>query len=165
MTILADTNLLTRSAQPSHAMYPAAVAAVELLSQRGERLVLGPQNLYEFWVVATRPPGENGLGLNVRQAHAELQRIKRVFYVLPEAPAHIVEWERLVLQYDVKGKNAYDARLVASMNNHGVSTILTFNVSDFARYTGITVLDPNELVSGRIAEKGQPSPEGSGGAG
>jgi hypothetical protein len=30
---------------------------------------------------------------------------------------------------------------IAAMNVHGVKLLLTFNVKDFARYTGITVLD------------------------
>ena len=32
--------------------------------------------------------------------------------------------------------------LVAAMKTHGVNRILTFNVADFARFTGITVIDP-----------------------
>ena len=31
--------------------------AVDLLRSRGERMVIVPQNLYEFWSVATRKPG------------------------------------------------------------------------------------------------------------
>jgi predicted nucleic acid-binding protein len=38
----------------------------------------------------------------------------------------------------------HDARLVASMKANGVTHILTFNISDFARYEveGIVVVDP-----------------------
>ena len=71
MTILLDTNILTRAAQPHHPMHQPAVDAVATLRQRGEALYLAPQNLYEFWVVATRPPGENGLGWDVVQAQSE----------------------------------------------------------------------------------------------
>ena len=47
----------------------------------------------------------------------------------------------------VKGKNGHDARIVASMNLHGVAAIPTFNVPDFTRFSGITVLDPRELFN------------------
>ena len=32
-------------------------------------------------------------------------------------------------------------------NLHGVAAILTFNVADLNRYSGITVLDPRELFN------------------
>lgn len=146
MNILVDTNLLTRSAQPGHIMHAAAVAAVKSLLIKGETLCLAPQNFYEFWVVATRSPAENGMGFTVSQTHAELQRIKRLFSTLPDVPALFAEWERLVVQHEIKGKQAHDARLVASMIVHGVPAILTFDVSDFARYPNITVLDPREMA-------------------
>jgi predicted nucleic acid-binding protein len=58
--ILLDTNLLTRMT-PSHDPQSAvARAAIQTLRGRGERLIVVPQNLYEFWAVATlrlaRPP-------------------------------------------------------------------------------------------------------------
>jgi predicted nucleic acid-binding protein len=55
--ILLDTNLLgriTNSADPRCAVSRSAIH--KLLAQR-ERLIIVPQNLYEFWAVATRKPG------------------------------------------------------------------------------------------------------------
>jgi len=54
-------------------------------------------------------------------------------------------WKSLVLSYKVIGVNVFDARLVAAMTVHGVSHILTANVKDFNRYSGITVLVPDEV--------------------
>ena len=71
--------------------------------------------------------------------------LKRLFTLLPEAPLQR-EWERLVTAHRVSGKNTHDARLVAAMMVHGVSSILTFNVQDFTRYAGIVVLDPGTVV-------------------
>ncbi len=42
--------------------------------------------------------------------------------------------------HDVKGKTAHDARPVAAMRRHGLSRLLTFNASHFARFDGIAVL-------------------------
>lgn len=39
----------------------------------------------------------------------------------------------------VQGKLAHDARLVAAMERHGLTNLLTFNKSDFARFSGINV--------------------------
>ena len=58
--ILLDTNLLTRMTRSNDAQCAAAREAVRKLIARGERLIVGPQNLYEFWAVATRLPGPVG---------------------------------------------------------------------------------------------------------
>ena len=50
------------------------------------------------------------------------------------------------LAYRVAGKNTHDARLVAAMVVHGVSSILTFNIQDFTRYAEITIFDPRTLT-------------------
>jgi len=55
------------------------------------------------------------------------------------------EWERIVIQQQVSGKKAHDARLVASMKDHGITDILTFNRTDFSRYPDITIIEPQKL--------------------
>ncbi len=147
MSTLIDTNILTRCAQPTHPMCQPAADALMLLPQRGEELCLVPQNFYEFWVVATRPTAPNGLGLTPAQAQAELARLKSLFTVVNDTPTLFPEWERLVVTYQVSGKNAHDARLVAAMNVHGISRLLTYNTADFQPYPGITVVAPQDVFS------------------
>jgi predicted nucleic acid-binding protein len=147
MRTLLDTNILTRCVQPAHPLCQPAVDALTLLRQQGDDLCLVPQNFYEFWVVATRPVAVNGLGMSAAQAQAEVARVKQLFTVLDETPAVFARWEQLVVQYQVMGKNAHDARLVAAMLVHGVPLLLTFNVSDFQRYQGITVVSPQDVLS------------------
>jgi predicted nucleic acid-binding protein len=147
MNILLDTNILTRAAQPGHPMHRAAVDAVAELRRQGEIFCLVPQNLYEFWVVCTRPAAQNGLGLTPAETQAELSRLKTLFTLLDDTPAIFPQWEQLVTQYQVSGKNAHDARLVAAMMVHGLGRILTFNASDFQRYPPLTVLDPRQVLA------------------
>ncbi len=146
MSTLLDTNILTRSAQPGHPMYQTAVDAVDGLRQRGEILHVVPQNFYEFWVVATRPVGQNGLGLTPAQARAETDQLKKLFVVLDDTPAIFPEWERLVTSHAVSGRNAHDTRLVAAMLIHGLGQLLTFNAVDFQRFTSIAVLSPDQVL-------------------
>jgi predicted nucleic acid-binding protein len=47
-----------------------------------------------------------------------------------------------VFEYQVSGKSTYDARLIAAMQVHGITSMLTFNPGDFRRYAGIEVVDP-----------------------
>jgi predicted nucleic acid-binding protein len=147
MSTLLDTNILTRCAQPAHTMRQSAVDALALLRQQGDVLCLVPQNFYEFWVVATRPVSVNGLGMTAAQAQFEFAALKQLFTVLDETPAVFARWEQLVVQYQVVGKTAHDARLVAAMLVHGVNRLLTFNTPDFQRYPGITVISPRDVLS------------------
>jgi predicted nucleic acid-binding protein len=142
MSVLLDTNILVRLALHADPLHATARAAVTALQHRGETLHLVPQNLYEFWVVATRPVVVNGLGFTAGQAAAELARLQTLFALLPDTPAMFTQWQQLVTTHNVLGKNAHDARLVAAMLVHGVSHLLTFNVADFSRFPGIAVLDP-----------------------
>ncbi|MBY0514400.1 MAG: hypothetical protein K2P78_10865 [Gemmataceae bacterium] len=52
MTILVDTNVLLRAAEPGHGMHRAAVDAVAALRTAGHDLRVVPQVLYEFWAVS-----------------------------------------------------------------------------------------------------------------
>ena len=144
MSVLLDTNILTRLAEPIHPLRATALSAVETLQSAGRILHIVPQNLYEFWVVATRPTTANGgLGLTVAEARAELESIRGSFVLLHDTPAIFAEWEA----HDCKGKPAHDARLVAAMHVHGVTELLTFNGSDFRRFGDIFVLEPAAVAA------------------
>src|SRR4051812_2875879 len=79
MNYLVDTNILTRLAEPGHAIHKAALDAVKTLARDGHRLHIVPQNLYEFWVVCTRPTAVNGLGKTAAEAVAELANLTALF--------------------------------------------------------------------------------------
>ncbi|WP_254564088.1 type II toxin-antitoxin system VapC family toxin [Oscillatoria sp. HE19RPO] len=147
MSFLIDTNILLRSADPTHSMHADAVTATNILLDRGEDVCIIPQNLIEFWNVYTRPADKNGLGHTPGEAAAEVNRLKGLFLLLPDTLAIYSEWERLVLSYGVRGVNVHDARLVAAMLVHGLTHILTFNIKDFARYAEVTAVHPMEMRS------------------
>ena len=132
-------------AQPTHPMHAEATYAVTTLLRQGESIHIIPQILYEFWSVATREVQYNGLGLSIPDAHAELERLKTIFVFLPDSSAIYPEWERLVTQHAVKGRDSHDTRIVAAMNVQGITHLLTFNKGDFKRFPGITVFLPSDV--------------------
>src|SRR5947209_2858809 len=134
MSILADTNILLRRTQPDHPSHTLAVESVATLLAAGEPVYFTLQNMSEFWNVAPRPLENNGLGFSVDLALRELENIERFLTILPDSPAVYPEWKRLVLGHAVLGIKVHDAKLVATMNIHGIRRILTFNTEDFARY-------------------------------
>jgi hypothetical protein len=64
---------------------------------------------------------------------------------LPDGPAVHAEWRRLVVAQSVSGVQVHDARLVALMHVHGLTNLLTINVGDFGRYSGISALHPQHI--------------------
>ncbi len=150
MRVLIDTNVLLRLDDTSHQSHTEAQAAVEWLIANHRECVLVPQVLYEFWVVATRPIDANGLGLSTARAEQAISGSLNIFRVLGDERLVLKQWRELVNRYDVKGKNAHDARLVAAMQRHGVTNLLTFNGADFARFPGINIYSPAEVLAGRL---------------
>ena len=145
--MIVDTSIITRTLQPQHELYPLVDHALEHLLEQGKELHIVAQNLIELWVVATRPVEQNGLGMATVAVAGELARIKSMFVLLPENSAIYPVWESLVVRHQVSGKPAHDARIVAAMQVHGVTAILTFDKSGFSRYPGIEVVHPAEVVA------------------
>lgn len=142
MSYLIDTNVLVRLAQPKNPDQREARRALRTLRRQPEFVGIIPQNLIEFWAVATRPASYNGLDLTVDETARQIGKLKALFTLLPDNSDIFREWEQLVHQHKVIGKQAHDARLVAAMTIHKLTHILTFNTADFKRFDGITVVNP-----------------------
>jgi len=146
MSVLVDTNVLLRRAQPDHPSHAIAVESVARLLAAGEPVYVTSQNIAEFWNVATRPAANNGLGFSIAITLGEVGNIEQALTLLPESPATYAEWKRLVVEHSVLGTKVHDTRLVAAMNVHGVKRILTFNTGDFARFA-VEAIDPAALLA------------------
>ncbi|MCI0490746.1 MAG: type II toxin-antitoxin system VapC family toxin [Blastocatellia bacterium] len=147
MSYLIDTNVLLRLIQKSHPMHKDAADSIRNLMAAGEELCIVPQNLIEFWAVATRPANYNGLGLTIDEAEQELSKLKSIFILRLDIPIIFSEWEKLVKHHKVAGRQAHDARLVAAMLAHGISHLLTFNTDDFKRFAAITAVNPHDVMA------------------
>jgi predicted nucleic acid-binding protein len=146
MEYLADTNLLLRSIDQTHAMHSVAATALARLLNSDDRVFVTPQNIIEFWSVCTRPLARNGLGLSPGEADREASRLEGLMTLLPDVPAIYPEWRRLVVAHSVSGVQVHDARIVAAMNVYGIRNLLTFNGPDFIRYPGIHAIHPNDIA-------------------
>ncbi|PSB17399.1 PIN domain nuclease [filamentous cyanobacterium CCP1] len=147
MRYLVDSNVLIRLVHRQDSMHPMAQNAYITLRQQNHLLCIVPQNLIEFWAVATRPTGANGLGLTVEEAAHESSLLKGLFTLQLDNPEIYNVWEQLVVKYKVNGKQAHDTRLVASMIAHQIPHLLTFNVADFKRFSEITTIDPRHILN------------------
>jgi predicted nucleic acid-binding protein len=97
----------------------------EIRRSRDEVLCCTPQVLSEFWNVATRASARGGLGLSLAETERNARLIDRYFRLLPDSLATFQEWRRLVITHSVMGVQVHDAKLVASMNVYGITSLLT----------------------------------------
>jgi predicted nucleic acid-binding protein len=143
---LIDTTILARLANAADAHHAVAAHAVLELHRRGEVLHVTPQVLIEFRNVATRPVAVNGPGLSTVDAEAQTATFEARFPLLADTPDTYPAWKLVVGALGVIGKQVHDARIAAVCHAHGVTHLLTFNVSHFARMAGIgpgiVVVDP-----------------------
>ena len=145
MSYLVDTSIIMRTIHIGSSQQISAINALAELRKQGETLCVVPQNLIEFWAVATRTVSANGLGLSIEET--EVAQIKLHFVLKTEDETIFENWENLVKDYRVSGKTTHDARIVAAMQTYGITNLLTFNVSDFQRYSRIiTVKSPQDLI-------------------
>jgi len=126
-------------------MHKAARDAVAKLQRQGDDLVLVPQVIYEYWVVATRPLASNGLELTTSIASKAVDDFSSIFQLLRDERGIYPIWKELVFASGVMGKTAHDTRLVAAMLRHDIKSLLTFNSADFKRFAQIEAVQPRDV--------------------
>ncbi|MFN9672311.1 MAG: type II toxin-antitoxin system VapC family toxin [Microcystis sp.] len=119
--------------------------AVSRLLMQSDECFLATQVIIEFWVVATRPTEVNGLGWSVEQTRSMIDQLLARFPVLAESRQIFTNWLNLVTTNRVMGKRTHDVRLVAAMLANEITHLLTFNPSDFAGISSITITHPQDL--------------------
>lgn len=153
MSYLLDSNILCRIARPDDPQHGVSRDAVRTLILRGEELVITPQVVREFWVVATRPRANNGLGMTPTEAMESLQSLAQFATCRTDIAAVYEIWKSLVVEHQVAGKKAHDANHVAAMQAHGIGEILTLDHADFRRYERlVNVHIPAEVLAKLAAE-------------
>jgi predicted nucleic acid-binding protein len=146
MAYLVDSNCFIRLAESNSSNRTIALSALEKLHTSGETLCYTPQVLAEFWNVCTRPTtARGGLELSIESTERKVKLIEKHFRLLPDDIRTFLIWRRLVSNLKIKGVQVHDARLAASMMTHNISHLLTFNESDFRRYSEIKVMNPAQI--------------------
>lgn len=144
--ILLDSNILIRLANSNDPQHGLTQDAVQKFGEQAQELAVAPQCLYEFWVVSTRPAAaRGGLGRTAEETRRDVEEFLRLFCLIDDGEL-LTPWLDLVKALGVLGTAAHDARLVACMTRANISTILTFNTQDFARFERIVAISPYQAV-------------------
>ena len=103
----------------------------------------------EYLVVATRPVDANGLGLGIEEAAANVTEFLRSLSMYSETAEVSRRLRQLALAHGIHGKRLHDANIVATMEEHGIRTLVTQNAGDFAPFEDIAILSITDAVAAR----------------
>jgi predicted nucleic acid-binding protein len=127
---------LTRRTASEHA---AAQAALARLEGEGRALWISFQILREY---CGDPAAGHIPRAAVGTAIADVQRFQQIFCVAEDRPAVLDRLVALLGAHLGAGRQVHDTNIVATMLEHGIYRLLTFNAADFRRFAGIIQLEP-----------------------
>lgn len=143
-SLAVDTCILLEVTDAARIHHLAAREVLELHSL----LVLPSQVIREYLVVATRPVPNNGLGLSLSAARANVQAFLANMRLLPEEQPVLPAFFGLLDHAPCVGKRIHDAHLAATAMAHGVVEILTLNGRDFSAFAPhVRVITPVEVLA------------------
>jgi predicted nucleic acid-binding protein len=132
--VLLDTNVLLAATDEARTEHGDALEAINIWPASGLVLYSSGQILREYLAVATRPADLNGLGMSRPDAVSNVRALRTRLNLLAEDVKVSDRLLQLVDAVDCTGKQVHDANVVATMLVHGIDTIVTINVGDFARF-------------------------------
>lgn len=145
--VFVDTNVLLTATDTSRQNHEAARRLIAESGSRGLHLAASGQILREYLAVATRPIDANGLGLDTRDAIANVKAFQRYVGMYEETVETANRLRRLGLKHHLRGKRFHDANIVATMSVHGIHALVTDNVRDFASFSEIDVVAVADMVA------------------
>jgi predicted nucleic acid-binding protein len=129
-----DTNVLLAATDEGRADHDQALEIVNDWPGQGTTLYTSGQIMREYLAVATRSAQKNGLGMRLADALANVRAFRARTSLLAE-DGKVAE-RLLTLLDDIAcgGMQIHDTNVVATMLVHGIDTIVTINLVDFARF-------------------------------
>ncbi len=129
-----DTNVLLAATDQARQEHEQAVAALNVWPASGLVLYTSGQILREYLAVATRPVDQNGLGMARPDAIANVRALRERLNLLAEDVKVSNRLLELLDTVECTGKQVHVANVVATMLVHGIDTVVTMNIDDFARF-------------------------------
>jgi predicted nucleic acid-binding protein len=134
--VMVDTNVLLAATDESRAEHHDALTILNDWPSGRTTLCVSGQILREYLAVATRPADANGLGLKSPDALGNVDAIRERATLLADGAKVTERLLGLLADIECGGKQVHDANVIATMLVHGIDTVVTMNVDDFARFGG-----------------------------
>lgn len=158
--VFIDTNVLIYATRRTASEHTAAQAALARLEREGRGLWISLQILREYLAAVTRPQA-TAPALPTATAVADVRRFQRVFHVAEDGPAVLDRLLELLGTRYGAGRQVHDTNIVATMIEHGINRLLTFNAADSGASPVLSNSSPcNDRMhpSARSGERPAPRP-------
>lgn len=137
--VFVDTNVLIYATNSASSWYQLADQTLHDAHRQGIELVISPQILREYIAAATRPASQM---LPLSTILANIHTFQTGFRLIEDNAQVSARLVQLVTQVSVAGKQVHDANIVATMQTHGISHLLTHNIADFNRFGHLITIVP-----------------------
>ncbi|MBN3962222.1 PIN domain-containing protein [Nostoc sp. NMS8] len=138
--VFLDTNILVYASQIQSPFHQVAMEAIQGFYDAGVELWISRQVLREYLATFTRPQ-QFANPLPIAIVIQDLRYFYNRFRVAEDNSQVTERLLTLMEEISSGGKQVHDANIVATMLVYGIPQLLTHNISDFARFSGlITVL-------------------------
>ena len=155
-TLFVDTNVLLTATDASRHNHHLVRRLLSRSRREPCHFGLSAQVLREYLAVATESPNRLGLGLAPRDALANARAFRRRLAFFEEAVAVADRLAELVQIHDLAGVRIHDANIAATMLAHGLTRLMTDNTDDFAAYTDIEAVTPQQVSDWIVEHSEQP---------
>jgi predicted nucleic acid-binding protein len=132
--VMFDTNVILSATDEGRAEHRQAMLIFNNWTGSGTSLYASGQIMREYLAVATRPADKNGLGLEQADALANVRAFRTRTSLLGEDGQVADCLLGLLDETRCAGKQVHDANIVATMLVHGIDSLITMNLGDFARF-------------------------------
>ena len=138
--VFVDANILIYARQAHSPFHNDALSKLAALDAAGHPLWTSRQVLREYLAGMSRP-NLTAAPPPMADLIADVHLFLTKFIVVEDGPAVTHHLLGLLATVSCLGKQVHDANLVATMQAHGISRLLTHNVADFKRFAAyITVI-------------------------
>ncbi len=129
-----DTNALIYTQVVETPNHQTARNWIQQARNNQEPLRISRQIVREYLAAVTRPQNWRD-PITLEEALSDVQRFLDTFEVLEDGPQVTDTLIQLCRETPIGGRQIHDANIVATMLAHGENRLLTFNTSDFQRFT------------------------------
>jgi predicted nucleic acid-binding protein len=140
-TWFVDTNVLVYANMAQAPLHAVALMRLQEVARTGAPLWISRQVLREYLAVVTRPQRWSA-PQPLTRALARVRYFQRRFQVADETAVVTARLLTLLRTIPAGGAQIHDANIVATMQAYGIQRLLTENVADFARFSGVITIVP-----------------------
>jgi predicted nucleic acid-binding protein len=134
--VFLDTNVLVYASVLESPWFKSAQDIIRRLENKNTTIYISRQIIREYIATLSRPQ-TFPVKLTNNDILAHISDYINRYNIIDENSAVTEKLFELFNKFEIGGKQIHDASIVATMLSHGVSTLITYNVTDFVRFSDL----------------------------